>query len=397
MAKITVCIPTYNRASMLQECLGALCQQTFDKSLFQIIISDNASEDNTGAIIKQFVDLPIQYFRNDTNLGFKENMQKVVSASQTEYTLLLCDDDWLTPGYLQRAVTYLDQHPDVVMYGGDASLHACFGGNVVAPIMRPLLVETRLPLSAEGVLWTQTEMLAMCAVHTPLFLGASMFRTEPFQKEWLTISQLDIYFSPEKVLYSRLLEYGDVFYDGWVGACIRWHPENGTHKYTKQSRDSDLRYSTLQVLGVAYAKGIDIPLFWHNVLLKADQQLRQYLANNIVASGSFTQAEVVAMLKGDWATLENLQADVESVKNDANAEQFLKQAWEAFDNNDCEKAGDIFLTGLEKYPRSIKLWIGAGQMAHKLNDYTTARAMAKKALELYPNSAEARKLLTLVN
>ena len=66
---LTIAIPTYNRATFLENNLKQLYnnwQQLNDKNYLEIIISNNASTDNTKAIVQQFVDLglPIRFFNN---------------------------------------------------------------------------------------------------------------------------------------------------------------------------------------------------------------------------------------------------------------------------------------------------------------------------------------------
>ena len=61
MPFFTVAIPTYNRAHYLPYTLSCLLQQTFKD--FEVIISDNASTDNTPEIVRQFGDRRIQYVR----------------------------------------------------------------------------------------------------------------------------------------------------------------------------------------------------------------------------------------------------------------------------------------------------------------------------------------------
>ena len=66
--KIAAVVVTYNRYSLLTECINALKCQTY--SLFDILIIDNASTDGTGEKLKEFVDQgSIQYFNTGSNIG----------------------------------------------------------------------------------------------------------------------------------------------------------------------------------------------------------------------------------------------------------------------------------------------------------------------------------------
>jgi glycosyltransferase involved in cell wall biosynthesis len=66
----------------------------------EVVISDNASTDNTTAIVKEFQNkfANIKYFRNETNLGFDRNILNIIEKSEGEYCLTIGDDDGFFPG-----------------------------------------------------------------------------------------------------------------------------------------------------------------------------------------------------------------------------------------------------------------------------------------------------------
>lgn len=71
---LTICIPTYNRAYFLEEVLASVCAQLNEDVLkyVNIVISDNASPDNTTEIAEKYVSKypdNIEYFRNGENIG----------------------------------------------------------------------------------------------------------------------------------------------------------------------------------------------------------------------------------------------------------------------------------------------------------------------------------------
>ena len=63
--KVSVIVPTYNRAHMLTETIDSILAQTFQD--FEIIVVDNESTDDTGAVIKAYNDRRIRYFKNQNN------------------------------------------------------------------------------------------------------------------------------------------------------------------------------------------------------------------------------------------------------------------------------------------------------------------------------------------
>lgn len=70
---VSICIPTYNRASYLKKCLDSLiCQPEFFKGDVEIVISDNASTDDTRTLVTGYQRKysNITYHRNSGNMGF---------------------------------------------------------------------------------------------------------------------------------------------------------------------------------------------------------------------------------------------------------------------------------------------------------------------------------------
>lgn len=100
--KISICIPTYNRAENLINCLESL---TLNKNTslidFEICISDNFSNDSTEATVDSFKEkLPIKYYKSTFNAGRVKNYLNVVSIATGDFIWLIGDDDLL----LQNAI-----------------------------------------------------------------------------------------------------------------------------------------------------------------------------------------------------------------------------------------------------------------------------------------------------
>jgi glycosyltransferase involved in cell wall biosynthesis len=112
--RVTVAIPTYNRADYLVEALESVLAQTFTD--FVVVVSDNASTDNTREVVERYDDPRIVYRRHDVNQGWIANFNSSLAGAGTDYAMFLCDDDLLRPGALAHAVEILDGHPEVVLY-----------------------------------------------------------------------------------------------------------------------------------------------------------------------------------------------------------------------------------------------------------------------------------------
>ena len=106
---VTVCIPTYNR----RELLAASLQSVRDQSLqnVEIIVSDNASTDDTGDYVRSLNDPRIRYDRLDQNIGLFGNLSRCLQLGSGRYRVMLPDDDLMLRGNLEAKVRYLDENP----------------------------------------------------------------------------------------------------------------------------------------------------------------------------------------------------------------------------------------------------------------------------------------------
>lgn len=100
---LSICIPTYNRADVLQHCLDAIVNHKLTNSgLIEIVVCDNASTDGTKSLMQKYSELSyVKYFCNDENIGVILNTIKVVSVATGEYRKLLNDYSVLSEDGLQ--------------------------------------------------------------------------------------------------------------------------------------------------------------------------------------------------------------------------------------------------------------------------------------------------------
>jgi len=85
--------------------MESVLSQSFED--FELIICDNASEDDTGSVIKSLSDKRIRYLRNPQNLGHRENWKRCLRLARGDYIAFLPDDDMMWPENLTRKVEVL--------------------------------------------------------------------------------------------------------------------------------------------------------------------------------------------------------------------------------------------------------------------------------------------------
>jgi hypothetical protein len=116
--RVTVVIPTYNAAHWLPKAVDSVLAQQFRS--FELLVLDNASTDDTPAVMRRYGDPRVDYRRNRTNLGFAGNVHRGCREARGEFVIVIGADDRLLPDFLTAAVAFLDAEPKVSMVHGPA-------------------------------------------------------------------------------------------------------------------------------------------------------------------------------------------------------------------------------------------------------------------------------------
>ncbi|MGB7058216.1 MAG: glycosyltransferase family 2 protein [Geitlerinemataceae cyanobacterium] len=109
MPKVSLCIPTYNRAELLRYAIESALHQTYTD--FELIICDDGSIDNTPEMVDRWKDSRIRYIQHPQNIGRSSNMRSGFEAATGTYFIKFDDDDALTPEFLEKTVAILEENP----------------------------------------------------------------------------------------------------------------------------------------------------------------------------------------------------------------------------------------------------------------------------------------------
>ncbi|MGG1399781.1 glycosyltransferase [Bacillus salipaludis] len=109
---VSIGLPVYNGEKYIAEAIESLLSQ--DYTNIEIIISDNASTDNTPQICQQYQqkDPRIQYLQNHTNIGAANNFNRTFELSKGDFFMWAAFDDLRHPTYISKCMQKLNQHPD---------------------------------------------------------------------------------------------------------------------------------------------------------------------------------------------------------------------------------------------------------------------------------------------
>jgi abequosyltransferase len=113
--KLSVCIPTYNRAALIGETLESILSQA--NGSIEVVVVDGASTDGTCEVVasyqKRFTNLV--YHRGSENLGVDRDMATSVELARGEYCWLMSSDDLIKPGTISRMLEEIQSGADIYL------------------------------------------------------------------------------------------------------------------------------------------------------------------------------------------------------------------------------------------------------------------------------------------
>jgi len=116
MDKVTICIPTYNRADYLHGAIKSALSQTYVN--LNVIVADNYSTDNTADCIQEFLwDERFNYYKNKNNIGMVNNWRELINNTEIgEWFIILSDDDYfIDNNYISNAISLIEANPSIAM------------------------------------------------------------------------------------------------------------------------------------------------------------------------------------------------------------------------------------------------------------------------------------------
>jgi glycosyltransferase involved in cell wall biosynthesis len=124
-------MPVYNAEPFIEEAIESVLNQTYTN--FEFIIVDDASTDNSSAIIKDYVkqDNRINLLTNDKNLGIAETRTKGTKYAQGKYVAVADADDFSIPTRFSKQYEYLETHEDCGVVGGFIELFDSETGKIL--------------------------------------------------------------------------------------------------------------------------------------------------------------------------------------------------------------------------------------------------------------------------
>lgn len=119
--RLTIAIPTVNRAGLLGRAIESALAQTCRD--VEIIVSDNGSTDETPAVIARYAGRGLRTFRHPSTMSAARHGQFLMDQARGEFFLGLSDDDFLEPEFAAEVIALFDQHPELSFVYTGCAVH----------------------------------------------------------------------------------------------------------------------------------------------------------------------------------------------------------------------------------------------------------------------------------
>ncbi len=204
LPKVSVIMPTYNRAGFVKDAIKSVLNQTFDD--FELIIINDGSTDTTEKIIHKFSDPRIVYLKKKKNEGRSSARNIGISKARGGYISYLDDDDVYYPHHLKRLSDFLDTHLGIGLVYAD--VHFKKYGKIFVPYSFDY---SKKHLEIDNIISGDASL---------------MHRREVFDKAGYFDESLS--FGEDWDMWLRISDVCGFFHLKDVVACVRFHAGNMT-------------------------------------------------------------------------------------------------------------------------------------------------------------------------
>ncbi|MDD5259281.1 MAG: glycosyltransferase [bacterium] len=216
MTKVSVIIPTYNRAELVCEAIESVLRQAYRD--YEIIVIDDGSNDDTVGKLREYGN-KIKYI-HQKNKGVSAARNKGILEAAGEYIAFLDSDDIWVPYKLERQVKYFEDNPAIgLVYSYGNYLSA----NTKKEQVKPRVITRSLQelVEEDAIFPTSTVMAKKKCLEEAGLFDETLTGIEDFDLWFRVAEKFPIGFMPEILAHHRwhgthLAEQSDKMSNGYI-------------------------------------------------------------------------------------------------------------------------------------------------------------------------------------
>lgn len=231
MVSVDVVVPCYQYGRFLRSCVESVLAQEVEQ--IRVLIVDNASSDNSLEEAQQLAaeEHRVEFVAHRSNLGPHASFNEGIDWAEADYLLVLCADDLLTPGSLNRALSVMEDNATIAFALG-TDIEYQQGGNF-PHIRQTQTAKWRILTGYQFIFERCSNPAAYLA------LGAMLVRTQVQKKAGYYRQELP--FTDDLEMALRLARLGSVAETSAVQGIRRLHKANESKRHIA-SRTQELAH-----------------------------------------------------------------------------------------------------------------------------------------------------------
>ena len=231
--KVTIGIPTYNRASLLEEAVESVLRQSFRD--IHIIISDNNSTDNTEQVVKELQerssDIKISYIKQTESIPVVDNWLVTLNKANSVYFGWLQDDDLIAPDFVETAVQSMEEIENATVY-------CCYSQYSENPVIKTNISIFGNPFNFN---WIKNEkkvldghsLIPLSVFDVLGYSPVALFDSKRLRDCSNYITK-DYWLISERMIMIQASLGSKMIYDAKIGGLFRSHPEQRSFIYNNK-------------------------------------------------------------------------------------------------------------------------------------------------------------------
>jgi glycosyltransferase involved in cell wall biosynthesis len=218
MPILSIIICTYNRSELLGNCLESLVNQTADHALFEIVIINNNSTDNTVTIVNQFSENNNIRLLQEKKQGLGHARNRGWQEARGSYVAYIDDDARAHKDWISEMYQFTLRHPEIQAFGGPYFPFSIveipdwmplgFGRNYLGDEERPIN-EKREWISGSNMIFTKSLLEKMGGFRTDIGMRGSKisYGEETFLFRKIINTDEQIFYVPTMQVDHLIAEY----------------------------------------------------------------------------------------------------------------------------------------------------------------------------------------------
>ena len=183
MIQLTIAIPSYNRASLLEQRLQELLPQMRDD--VEVFVCNDGSSDNTSEICARYAAKGIRIHENNPNMGMSGSMLTLFLNARGKWLWTLGDDDSALPNAVDTIFKNIEKYPDTGVF----TFH-----------------NPTITLTQDTTYLSLSDFLAERQVLEASFLSANVYQLSKIRPHLKAFMQSTFTTAPQSVVILRMLE-----------------------------------------------------------------------------------------------------------------------------------------------------------------------------------------------